>query len=89
MPRMTLATKAVLRALLANPATELYGLQLCRLTDQPSGTVSPILSRLVQEGWLASRREDVDPREAGRPVRTYYKLTDEGAKLAREGLGGK
>jgi PadR family transcriptional regulator PadR len=87
MPRMTLATKAVLRVLL--DGGELYGREIGALADLPSGTVTPILLRLVQEGWLESRREDIDPREAGRPVRNYYTLTEQGTKSARDALGGK
>lgn len=84
---MTLATKAVLRVLL--DGGELYGREIGNLADLPSGTVMPILLRLVQEGWLESRREDIDPRAAGRPVRSYYRLTEQGTKSARDALGGK
>jgi PadR family transcriptional regulator len=86
-PRMTLQTQLVLRALLQEPAREQYGLELCAETGLPSGTVYPIVARLEQAGWLASRWED--PNEhitEGRPRRRYYRLTDGGAEQARTAL---
>ena len=44
------------------------------------------LARLERLGWVESRWEDVDPSEAGRPVRRYYRLTTDGVELARDGL---
>jgi len=84
-PRMTLQTRLVLSAMLADPASQYYGLQLCEETGLPSGTIYPILARLEQAGWVDSSWED--PAEhvlEGRPRRRYYRLADEGA--AREGL---
>ena len=37
-PRMTLPTQLVLRALLAEPTQEMYGLQICQAAGLPSGT---------------------------------------------------
>ncbi|WP_460443588.1 PadR family transcriptional regulator [Amycolatopsis stemonae] len=79
---MTLTTQLVLRALLADTAREMYGLEICAAAELPSGTVHPILARLEDIGWLESRWEDVDPREAGRPRRRFYRLTGDGAKAA-------
>ena len=67
-PRMTIPTQLVLRSLLAEPARELYGLQICAAAGLPSGTIHPILARLEQEsGWLTSRWEDIKPEDEGRP----------------------
>ena len=85
-PRMTLPTQHVLRVLLADTARECYGLQIGEDAGLPSGTVHPILARLERVGWVVSRWEDVDPRSEGRPARRYYRLTSEGAELARDGL---
>lgn len=86
-PRMTLPTQAVLRALLAEPATERYGLELCQLTGLPAGTIYPILTRLeVQYGWLVSRWEDQDADNPSRPRRRYVRLTEDGADGARHAL---
>jgi PadR family transcriptional regulator, regulatory protein PadR len=86
-PRMTMTTQLVLRALLADPAQERYGLQICAEAGLPSGTIHPILARLEhQYGWLASRWEDIKPQDEGRPRRRYYRLTEDGAERARLAL---
>ncbi|MEV4349817.1 helix-turn-helix transcriptional regulator [Actinoplanes sp. NPDC049596] len=85
-PRMTIATKLVLHALLLDPSQELYGLEICQAAGLPSGTIHPILSRLERIRWLESRWEKVDPQIEGRPRRRYYKLTALGVELARGAL---
>jgi DNA-binding PadR family transcriptional regulator len=85
-PRMTLPTQLVLRALIADPTREVYGLELGRLAELPSGTIHPILARLEACGWLESRWEDVDPQREGRPRRRYYRLTPDGLNAAAREL---
>ena len=85
-PRMTIPTQLVLRALLAEPGRELYGAEVGQAAGLASGTVHPILARLERLEWVSSRWEDVDPSEAGRPARRYYRLTAAGAETAREAL---
>ena len=77
-PKMTAATDAVLRLMLLDPAREMYGLELVRAAGLPTGTIHPILARLEACGWLESRWEDLDPHEAGRPRRRYYRLNPDG-----------
>jgi DNA-binding PadR family transcriptional regulator len=72
--------------MLENPAEPMYGLDLMDRCDVRSGTLYPLLARLAEAGWLTAEREEVDPASAGRPVRTYYKLTGEGAAGARAAL---
>ena len=84
--RMTIPTQLVLEALLADPAQELYGVEIGDRAALRSGTVHPILARLEGVGWLESRWEDIDPRTEGRPPRRYYRLTAEGAPAARDAL---
>ncbi|MGH3780816.1 MAG: PadR family transcriptional regulator [Pseudonocardiaceae bacterium] len=86
VPRMTLPTQLVLRAILAEPTHEMYGLQIGQAAELPSGTIHPILARLEGCGWLESRWEDIDPAKEGRPRRRYYQLTNEGAERARTAL---
>jgi DNA-binding PadR family transcriptional regulator len=84
---MTIQVQLVLRAMLAEPTHEMYGLQVCQAAGLPSGTIHPILARLEREhGWLESRWEDAVPQEEGRPRRRYYKLTEDGAERARIAL---
>jgi PadR family transcriptional regulator PadR len=86
-PRMTIPTQLALRVLLAEPAHEMYGLQICEQAGLPSGTIHPILARLEHEhGWLTSRWEDIKPQDEGRPRRRYYRLTEDGAERARIAL---
>jgi PadR family transcriptional regulator len=85
-PRMTLPTQLVLRAMLAEPTQEMYGLQIGQIAELPSGTIHPILARLEGCGWLESRWEDIDPAKEGRPRRRYYRLSAEGAGYARTAL---
>ena len=86
---MTQATKMLLRVLLDEPGPR-YGYEICAKAGLPSGTVHPILARLEEIGWLESFWEPVEPdRIVGRPRRRYYRLTDEGAKAAREALEAK
>jgi DNA-binding PadR family transcriptional regulator len=85
---MTIPTQLVLRALLADPTRELYGVEIGQVAGLPSGTVHPILARLEAVGWVASRWEQIDPRAAGRPARRYYTLSSDGIELARAALAG-
>jgi DNA-binding PadR family transcriptional regulator len=83
---MTIPTQRVLAALLADPARELYGLEIGEAAGLPSGTVHPILARLEGAGWLESRWEEIEPSAAGRPARRYYRFTPDGAQLAKMAL---
>lgn len=80
---MTLPTLLVLRAMLAEPSREMYGVEICQATELPSGTVHPILARLERCEWLESRWENIEPAEEGRPRRRYYSLSTRGAERAR------
>ena len=84
--RPSLATLAVLQAMVSRPTESHYGLELSEQADLATGTVYPILRRLEQDGWVTSSWEDVDPAEESRPRRRLYFLTGAGARLAREAL---
>jgi DNA-binding PadR family transcriptional regulator len=84
--RMTIPVAKVLSALLADPEAPRYGLDLMKLTGQPSGTLYPVLHRLQAAGWLAAHWEEIDPVAAGRPARRYYLLTPDGVRAARQAL---
>jgi len=85
-PRMTIPTQLVLRALLSEPGREFYGAEIGEAAGLPSGTVHPMLARLEGVDWVSSRWEDIDPSDAGRPARRYYRLTASGAEQARAAL---
>jgi len=84
---MTIPTQLVLHALLGSP--EVYGAEVAAATHLPSGTIHPILARLEGLAWVESRWEDVDPSQAGRPARRYYRLTAEGRSHARAALASR
>ncbi|MFC8241463.1 PadR family transcriptional regulator [Streptomyces chartreusis] len=48
------------------------------------GTVSPILDRLAEHGWVTSREET--PPHPGRPARRFYELTGAGRQKATAAL---
>jgi PadR family transcriptional regulator, regulatory protein PadR len=78
----------VLRFLIDQPRASLSGAEIAKATSTSSGTLYPLLARLEAAGWLMSRREDVDPREVGRPRRRLYRLTGVGHRRARGALSG-
>src|SRR3712207_5586139 len=88
--RMTTTVRQVLDALLQvwddDPTAALYGLEITARTDLLPGTTYPILQRLLEHGWLTDEWEDLDPHQAARPRRRYYRFTDEGASAARKAL---
>jgi PadR family transcriptional regulator, regulatory protein PadR len=83
--RRSLASALVFRVLLGQPAAQ-YGLQISRRSGIRSGTLYPMLARLERLGVVASAWEPIDPRQAGRPARKYYRLTPAGAAYARRVL---
>jgi DNA-binding PadR family transcriptional regulator len=86
MPRMTLPTQLVLRTLLDQPTKAMYGLEIIQASGLASGTVHQILTRFEKIGWLESTFEEIDPHREGRPRRRYYRLSRNGAELARHAL---
>ena len=81
-PRLSHQTLRVLRVFLNEQPKETAGSDICKQTGLLSGTLYPILMRLERSGWLTSRWEQVDPRNAGRPRRRLYRLTGVGYNKA-------
>lgn len=81
--KLTGALERVLRVLLADPAAQHYGYDLMKAARLPSGTLYPMLARLQHEGLVESEWEGQRPEAGGRPPRKYYRLTAEGATVAR------
>ncbi|MBL1082594.1 helix-turn-helix transcriptional regulator [Streptomyces actinomycinicus] len=80
--RLTAPTLAVIGVLLTSTADEpAWGLKICEETGLGSGTVYPILERLVTAGWVTRYEETGD--HPGRPRRYYYELTAAGRLAAR------
>jgi DNA-binding PadR family transcriptional regulator len=81
--KLTAPLERVLRVLVADPAASHYGYDLMKAAKLPSGTLYPMLARLQQEGLVDSQWEEQRPDTGGRPPRKYYRLTAEGARVAR------
>lgn len=81
--KLTAPLERVLRVLVADPAASHYGYDLMKAARLQSGTLYPMLARLQQEGLVESEWEDQRPDAGGRPPRKYYRLTAEGARVAR------
>ena len=84
--RLTQPTLKVLKLLLEKPNYGRSGAEISRITKVGSGTLYPMLARLELAGWLESEWEVIDPREAGRPRRRFYKLTAIGQTCSLEAL---
>ena len=84
--RLTQPTLKVLRFLLEKPREGRSGADMSKATKVGSGTLYPMLARLEPAGWLTSEWEVIDPSEAGRPRRRFYRLTALGQNNARAAL---
>jgi len=84
--RLTQPILKVLRFLLEKPREGRSGADMSKATRVGSGTLYPMLARLEAAGWLTSEWEAIDPHEAGRPRRRFYKLTAVGQNKARAAL---
>jgi PadR family transcriptional regulator PadR len=82
-PRLTTQTLKVLGVVMSPRHEEMSGAEIGRSTNLVSGTLYPILFRLEEAGWLASRWEVGDPSELGRPRRRLYRITGVGARKAK------
>jgi TniQ/Bacterial regulatory helix-turn-helix protein, lysR family len=87
--RVTSAVLAVLRVLL-DAHEELYGMQISNRSGLSDGTLSPLLKRLQDAGWIISRRETPEAWQqnptglagVNRARRTYHALTEHGQLAA-------
>lgn len=81
-PNTSNQTRTLLATLMERPQAWRHGYELSQQTGLKSGTLYPLLIRLSEQGFLASRWET--PEQPGRPPRHVYKLTTTGLALARE-----
>jgi len=83
-PHSSPQTLSLFTALLADATRWRYGYDLSKETGLASGTLYPILMRLTDQKLLETAWEPSD--EPGRPPRHLYRLTADGAVLARQRL---
>ncbi|QYC43120.1 Transcriptional regulator PadR-like family protein [Nonomuraea coxensis DSM 45129] len=84
--KLTEPLARVLTAFLADPTEDRYGYDLMKVTRLASGTLYPMLARLMDEGLVVAEWEAQPADAAGRPPRKYYRLTGDGVRVARESL---
>jgi PadR family transcriptional regulator PadR len=85
---LTKPTIGVLEVLLnAKPDSPPWGFSICRDADLGSGTVYPILDRLMERGWVRSW-DETEPHP-GRPARRFYELTGTGRQQATSALAAR
>src|SRR4051794_37558773 len=83
--RRTHSLIQVAMVLMEDPAGRHWGYDLAKRSGVRSGVLYPILSRMLDEGWLDDGWEDPAEIERKRPPRRYYELTGNG-KAALERL---
>ncbi len=76
--RKTHALVQVAIALLGDPTGKHWGYELSKQAGVRSGVMYPMLTRMLDEGWLTDGWEDEATTGGKRPPRRYYELTDEG-----------
>jgi PadR family transcriptional regulator PadR len=76
--RKTHALIQVAIALLTEPNGRHWGYNITKRAGVKSGVAHPMLTRMIEEGWLTDSWEDPTTIPGKRPPRRYYKLTDEG-----------
>ena len=76
--RKTHALVQVAMALLDKSADRHWGYELSKQTGVRSGVLYPMLTRMLDEGWVEDGWEDPTTIRDKRPPRRYYELTNEG-----------
>jgi PadR family transcriptional regulator, regulatory protein PadR len=90
MRKLSIETRCVLLAFLdRQDEMETYGFALSQTTGLPSGSIYPILRRLEDRKWIASRWETIDESHEGRRRRRYYRLTKKGLHLAQHAVAAE
>jgi PadR family transcriptional regulator, regulatory protein PadR len=79
--RKTHALVKVAMALVNDPTGRHWGYELSKKTGVRSGVLYPMLTRMLEEGWVEDGWEDPTTIRDKRPPRRYYELTNKG-KLA-------
>ena len=74
----TLQTFRVMGIFCKRPEKEFFGSEISMKTNLPSGTIYPLLGRLEAAGFVKSVWEEGRARDLKRPLKRFYKMTDEG-----------
>lgn len=80
MRRTTRAQVQVAIALLSGPERH-WGYELSKRSGVRSGVLYPMLSRMLDDGWVGDGWEDPTTMRDKRPPRRYYELTRRGREV--------
>jgi PadR family transcriptional regulator, regulatory protein PadR len=75
--RRTKSLVKVALVMMLDPHGQYWGYDLTRQAGVLSGSLYPILRRMLEDGWLTDGWED-PATVSDRPPRRYYELTDKG-----------
>ena len=78
--RKTGALIAVAVALMEDPDGQHWGYETAKRAGVKSGVLYPMLTRMLDDGWLTDGWEDPASITDRRPPRRYYKLTETGKR---------
>lgn len=81
--RVTQGVIGVLEAMISRPAIDWWGLDLARVCGLPTSTVYGVLARLEDAGIVEAQFETGDAQALERPLRRLYRLSPDGAAVAR------
>jgi len=81
--KKTTAAEKLFRVLLENPSAKHWGYDLMTRAGLKSGTLYPILGRMVDEKLMVSEWGKPDEHH---PNRKYYALTEAGERFCRSQL---
>lgn len=82
--RKTYASVQVAVALMAAPDGRHWGYDLTKRANVRSGVLYPVLTRMLEAGWLQDGWEDPATLAGKRPPRRYYEVTEQGRKALTE-----
>lgn len=82
--RRTHALIQVALALAADPEGRHWGYDLTKRANVRSGVLYPVLTRMLDAGWLSDGWEDPAEIEGKRPARRYHEVTEQGRKALTE-----
>lgn len=68
----------VAAVLLAEPSARYWGYELGKQSGVRSGVLYPMLTRMLDEGWVTDGWEDPTALAEKRSPRRYYELTEKG-----------
>jgi PadR family transcriptional regulator PadR len=80
MRRTTKPLVQVAAALLERPADRHWGYDLSKRASVRSGVLYPMLTRMLNDGWVKDGWEGPTAIEEKRPPRRYYVLTEKGKR---------